>query len=88
MWVYTTYGLGPAHRLAGIFYSSTWTSGKLCINLGPTTKTVNIPTGETGFCKCTVPYEIHTPTRRVINTKRCKQTDVRSYGKYGRIISD
>lgn len=74
--------------LAGIFYFSTWTSGKLCKNLRPTTKIVNIPTGETGFCKCTAPYEIHTPTRRVINTKRCKQTDVCSCGKYRRIISD
>lgn len=61
MWVYMTYGLGPAHRLPDIFYLSTWTSGKLCKNLRPTTKMVNIPTGETVFCKCTAPYEIHTP---------------------------
>ena len=68
-----TYGLGSANRFSGIFFTSAHGLG-VNFNLQPATKMLNISACETGFYERTAPYEIHVPTRRVINTKRRKQT--------------
>jgi len=70
-----TYGLGSAYRLSGTFLIQHMDRLGVNLNLGPTTNILHISACETDFYKCTAPYEIHVPIRRVINTKRCKQTE-------------
>ena len=65
---------GPCTQTCKYFFTSA--HGQVSGKLKPwgNTKILNIPACETGFYECTAPYEIHAPTRRVINTKKRKQT--------------